>query len=271
MSAPRLQSPVVSNGSETTLVLSPGLNGRQPSVDPRQNLAPLQPPLYKPPPPSQQPPPLPSTPPLDPTQVEEILRRLQSQFSQNGTVMRQHVPIPQGNGGVIPPNQGPYQIGTSGTQDQHQRPPQSNHHPNQGFGPYSPLPPSLPNPPTLALHLRPPSVIGTGTASNAPLSLPRRPTATAGTPSTSTRAEPLGPPPRSGSSTGSFTDERRGPGSYNTDKQSFDERRSGGHDHERDRQRDTHDTSYTRDPRRELYSGRPRDGGWGPRGRVGHR
>ncbi|KAF9220654.1 hypothetical protein BS17DRAFT_786910 [Gyrodon lividus] len=167
------------------------------------------------------------------------------------------------------PNQGSYQGGTSGTPHQQQTQLQA----NRGFASYAPPLPSSAGTPTLG-HMVPqrlPTLNVTSTT------LPQRPIAATVIvpPSATTRAEPLGPPPRSASSAGSFTDDRRGSGLYSNDRQYTEDKRLGGHDHDRDRDRDwdRRDPGLTRDPRKDpsrAYD-RHRDQGWGSRGRGGHR
>ncbi|KAF8837162.1 hypothetical protein BDN67DRAFT_973331 [Paxillus ammoniavirescens] len=312
-----LQSPVVSNGNETKPSVSPGISGHQTLVNSLQNPSASQPAASLPPLPSQPPPPPPPPPPsaplmsqpIDTAQVEGILRALQGQFQQfgysgqnqsngavNGTLMGQSarpvgaagitppipssVPtfvnngythtssqVPQGSGVGVAPNQGTYQGGISGTQTQLQ----ANSHPlpPNGFSSLAPPPLSSGAPTPVVLQPRLP---GLGTT------LPQRPMIITAPPSASIRAEPLYPPPTSASSTGSFTDDRRGPGLYSSDRRrDLEERKSGGHDYDRDRDRDRgrdrSDSSFTRDPRRDpsRTHDRHRDDGWGSRGRGGYK
>ncbi|KIJ19326.1 hypothetical protein PAXINDRAFT_96729, partial [Paxillus involutus ATCC 200175] len=303
-----VQSPVVSNGSETKPSVNPGISGHQALVNSLQNLSASQPAPSLPLLPSQpQPPPSapPMSQPIDTAQVEGILRALgqfqqfgypgqnQSNGAVNGTLIGQSarpvgaagitppipssVPtfvnngythtlsqIPQGSGVGVIPNQGTYQGGTSGTQTQLQA------------NPYPPAPngfSSLPPPPLSSGASTPvvlqPRLPGLSTT------LPQRPMITTAPPSTSFRAEPLYPPPASASSTGSLTDDRRGPGLYSNDRRRDPEERKFDYDRDRDRDRgrDRSDSSFTRDPRRDpsRTHDRHRDDGWGSRGRGGYR
>ncbi|KIJ67382.1 hypothetical protein HYDPIDRAFT_37917 [Hydnomerulius pinastri MD-312] len=238
------------------------------------------------------------TPPISTTQVEDLLRahgllqNLQAQFSNLGVPVQNQVAgavngaltgpnvhpmgipgnpslhasvvtglvnsgfnptssqIPCGNG-VLQHNQG---IHPGGTQYQQQTQPQANlHQPNQIHGPH----------PSSAHSIPPKPPAANGTVHHGSHSLPQRPVAPIGPVNTSTRAEPLGPPPKSASSTGSLIDDRRGGGSFPSDR----------HDRDWDRDRDMHrrDSSHARDPRRDpsWNRDRHRDGGWGSRGRGG--
>lgn len=258
-----VQSPSVSMASETRTMLSPGVNTPQTPVDIRQNPAVPQPGVYQTTELSQPPPP----PPIQsssqllpansgqgrniPAQLEGVLQALHSQFPQLGF-------RPQSNNGVNPatfaPNmepsgiaghptaplpmpgfvntgsannsghtsQGPYNGNITGTQA----------NPNQS-GSYGQWPSSswgisgnATSQPQSTMNFMTPTPAGLHT-------LPQRPIPIPSAPSSSTRAEPLGPSSRPAPSQSATLDGRRGP--YNNNRhRPPDDRRSSRHDRNQD-------------------------------------
>jgi hypothetical protein len=263
-----VQSPSVSRASETRTMLSPGGSTPQTPVDARQNPVVPQPGVNQTTVLSQQQPPPP--PPIQslsqhfpansgqgrniPAQLEGVLQALHSQFPQLGFRVQSNDVVnpvtsgqnlqPSGIAGhpMIPPpipgfvntgsannsghtSQGTYNGNTTGTQA----------YPNQA-GSYGQWPSSSLGMSGNATSQQQPTMNFLTPTTAGLHALPQRPIPIPSAPSSSTRAEPLGPSSRPAPSQSAALDGRRGP--YNNNRhRPPDDRRSNRHDRHQDNDR----------------------------------